>query len=81
MAKVLGKKKSEFARVSVSWALAVLLQRVSLCYHTVPSQDYIPAEQRAGAYLLFISLCLYHSVSRSLSASLSVFPLILLTVF
>ena len=41
--------------------LVVLLQRVSLCYNTVVSQDYIPAEQRAGKYLLFISLCLYRS--------------------
>lgn len=41
--------------VSVS---VVLLQRVSLCYHAVFSQDYIPAEQRAGCHRFFISLCL-----------------------
>lgn len=45
-----------------------VLQRVSLCYTTVLSQDYIPAEHRAGKYLLFIvsiglSVCVFVGLS------------------
>lgn len=58
------------AHVCVLSVLVVLLQRVSLCYDIVQSQDYIPAEQRAGKYLLFISLCLYLSVSLSVCVSI-----------
>lgn len=55
--------------VCIVSVLAVLLQRVSLCCCAVLSQDYIPAEQRAGKYLLFISHCLYRSLAVSICLS------------
>lgn len=54
----------------VTSVLAVLLQWVSLWCYTILSQDYIPAEHRAGKYLLFIALCLHLSLSLCVCVSI-----------